>query len=63
MILGKTRFNSNNEDMMKRLIEYFKKKRDARIKRFCIKESAKSCNSGEELTFTAKWIYDWIKSK
>ena len=48
---------------MKLLIEYFKRKRDARLKRLCVKESARSCKSGEELVSTAKWIYDWIKNK
>lgn len=46
--------------MIKRLKQYFKSRRELRLRKWCIEKASKVCNSGEDIAYTADYIYNWV---
>lgn len=47
--------------MIKRLIQYFKKRSDMRLRKWCVKLAAKTDARYDYIYYTANNIYKWIK--
>lgn len=46
--------------MIKRLRHYFKSRRELRLRKWCIEKASKVCNNGEDIAYTADYIYNWV---
>ena len=47
--------------MIKRLVQYFRKRKEMRLRKWCIEKSIKYCACGEDVSYVAGRIYQWIK--
>lgn len=46
--------------MIKRIVKYFKKRNDMRLRKWCMQRAEKVSHSGEDIAYTADYIYNWI---
>lgn len=47
--------------MIKRLVQYFEKRKEMRLRKWCVKLAAKTDSHYDCVYYTANEIYRWIK--
>ena len=47
--------------MIKRIVQYFRKRNDMRLRKWCVKLAAQSDTHFEYMYYTASQIYEWVK--
>lgn len=47
--------------MIKRLIKYFKKRSDMRLRKWCVKLAARADTHYSDMRYAANKIYEWVK--
>lgn len=47
--------------MIRKIVAYFNKRKEMKLRKWCVEILAKYCACGEEVFYTAGRIYKWIK--
>lgn len=47
--------------MIKRLKQYFRKRREIKLRKWCIEKAVRAADCSDAVLPTAKSIYEWIK--
>ena len=46
--------------MIKKMVQYFRKRNDMRLRKWCMLRAEKVSRGGEDMAYTADYIYNWI---